>query len=80
MGKGLNISFNGEISCKITQLTDSRLMKFENLKMMAFDLEFNTNVSLPDYFAIGKGADLGFGVVVQKREKEDEQADQEQQE
>jgi len=72
MAEGLNISFNGEVTCKITQLTDSRLMKFENLKIMAFDLEFYTNVSLPDYFAIGKGADIGFGVVVQKREIEQE--------
>jgi hypothetical protein len=41
--------------------------------MQAFDVEFKTNVSLPDYIGLGKGASTGFGVVVKKREKKDNQ-------
>lgn len=70
MGKGLNIHFDDEISCKITQLSDSRLMKLKNIKLMSFDLEFKSNVSLPDYFGLGKGSSLGFGMVARKRDEE----------
>lgn len=67
MGKGLGVHFEKEITCKITQLSEPRLMKLKGIKMMAFDVEFKSNVSLPDYFGLGKGASLGFGMVAGKR-------------
>jgi CRISPR/Cas system endoribonuclease Cas6 (RAMP superfamily) len=41
--------------------------------MMAFDILFKTNVSLPNYIGLGKGASTGFGMVVQKREPKENQ-------
>lgn len=35
----------------------------KGVKLMAFDAEFKTNMSLPDYVGIGKNASIGFGVV-----------------
>jgi hypothetical protein len=67
MGKGLGVKFEREITCKIIHLSDPRLMKLKNVKMMAYDAEFKCNVSLPDYFGLGKGASLGFGMVVGKK-------------
>lgn len=72
MGKGLGVHFEKEITCKITQLSEPRLMKLKGIKMMAFDVEFKSNVSLPDYFGLGKGASLGFGMVAGKRQRNQE--------
>lgn len=73
MGKGLGIHFDREITCTITQFSEPKLMTLKNIKMMAFDIEFKCNVSLPDYFGLGKGASIGFGMVARKREKTDNQ-------
>lgn len=72
MGKGLGIHFDKEIDCKITDIETTNLLKYKNIKMMAFDMVFKTNVSLPDYIGLGKGASTGFGIVVRKREKNEE--------
>ena len=34
---------------------------------MAFDIEFVTNMSLPDYIGIGKNASIGYGVITHVR-------------
>ncbi len=69
MGKCLGIHFDNEVNCKILNMDEPTLIRYKNVKMMSFDLEFKTNVSLPDYVGLGKGASTGFGMVVQKREK-----------
>lgn len=71
MGKGLGVHFDREVTCTITHLSEPRLMKLKNVKMMAFDIEFKSNVSLPEYFGLGKGASLGFGMVAGKTTKND---------
>lgn len=72
MGKGLGVHFDKEITCKITHLSEPRLIKLKGIKMMAFDVEFKSNISLPDYFGLGKGASLGFGMVAGKRQRNQE--------
>jgi len=69
MGKGINIQFEKEIICKITNIIETTTMTYKNVKMMSFDVEFKSNVSLPDYIGIGKGSSLGFGMVAEKRDK-----------
>lgn len=69
MGKGLEIHFDTEIKCKITEIEETGLIKFKNIKMMGFDIEFKSNVSIPDYVGLGKGASQGMGMVARKREK-----------
>ncbi len=70
MGKGLGVNFEKEVICKITQIKDNRLLKYKEVKMMAFNVEFKSNVSLPDFIGLGKGASTGFGVVARKKENE----------
>ena len=69
MGKGLGIHFDNEISCKITDIENTTMLRYKNVKMMSFDVEFKTNVSIPDYVGLGKGASTGFGMVAGKRDK-----------
>jgi CRISPR/Cas system endoribonuclease Cas6 (RAMP superfamily) len=38
-------------------------MQFKANKLSAFDVQFQTNVWLPEYIGLGKGAALGFGMV-----------------
>ena len=48
---------------KITDLIKKEWVDHKGIKMLAFTLEFEANVSLPDFIGLGKGAALGFGVV-----------------
>ncbi|WP_148038887.1 CRISPR-associated endonuclease Cas6 [Proteiniphilum sp. X52] len=67
--KGLDIFFDRQVECKITRLGDPAVMQYKGVKMTVFDAEFITNVSIPDYVGLGKGASLGYGVTVRKKEK-----------
>lgn len=70
LAKGLNIFFDKQIECKITQLSEPTLTRYKNIKMTMFDAEFICNVSIPDYVGLGKGVSIGYGVTVRKKEKE----------
>ena len=61
--KGVGVSLDGTISCRIKSIDHQRLVYYKGIKMMAFDLTFKANVSLPDYIGIGKGVSRGFGMV-----------------
>ncbi len=67
--KGLDIHIEDQITCSITSLSNSRLIKYKGVKKMAFDAEFKTNMSLPNFIGLGKDASVGFGVVSRKINK-----------
>lgn len=69
MAKGLGIHFEKQVVCKITAIDDPRIVTYKGVKLMSFDAEFKTNVTLPDFVGIGKGVSLGMGTVVRKYEK-----------
>lgn len=64
--KGMGIHFEGQVTARITQMDEPRLHYYKGVKLMSFDAEFKTNVSLPDYIGLGKGVSLGMGTVVRK--------------
>lgn len=51
------------VSVKLLQLKDERWVSFKGVKVLAFSMEFETNVLLPDYVGLGKGCSSGWGVV-----------------
>lgn len=67
--KGMGIRFEGEVECKITDIEEPVARFYKGVKMMSFDAEFKTNVSLPDYIGLGKGVSLGMGMVVRKKDE-----------
>ncbi len=69
--KGIGLYFDGQVITRITQLVEPRLQYYKGVKLMSFDAEFKTNVSLPDYIGLGKGVSLGMGTVVRKYERKD---------
>ena len=64
--KGLDVFIEGAISCKIVQFSDPKKSYHKGVPLMGFDLDFVTNISLPDYIGLGKGASLGHGVLNKK--------------
>ena len=72
MCKGLGITVEKTIECAITHIDEPRKVYYKGTPMMSFDVEFGTNMSLPDYIGLGKGVSLGHGVCVEKKEKKTE--------
>lgn len=67
--KGINLFLEKEVLCKLLQFDEPKVIIYKNVKMMCFDAEFKSNVSLPDYIGLGKGVSLGMGMITQKREQ-----------
>ena len=67
MCKGLGITIDKNIECSITHIEEPRKTYYKGIPMMSFDVEFSSNMSLPDYIGLGKGVSLGHGVCVEKK-------------
>lgn len=66
MGKGLGIDFMEQIFADIISVEPAGYCIFKGIRMFAFDIEFVSNLSLPDYIGLGKGVSLGFGTIEKK--------------
>lgn len=69
MCTGLNVHIEKEITCKITEILDEKIILFKGVKMQSFDVAFKTNIYLHDYISLGKGVSHGFGMVKQLNNK-----------
>lgn len=67
--KGLNIFFDQQVACKITWMSDPTVTPYKGVLVTLFDVEFITNVSIPNYAGLGKGVSIGYGTTVGKRKK-----------
>lgn len=63
MCKGLGIRLERDITCEILKMDELRSIYYKGVKLMSFDIEFKTNVTLPDFCGLGKGVSLGMGMV-----------------
>ena len=62
--KGVDWEPERDITVKIKSLPREEWMSYKHhQKMRVFSLDFDTNVSLPDFIGLGKGASRGLGVV-----------------
>ena len=73
--KGVGIEIEQQIICKLISFEEPRLVKVKGVKVMSFNCEFKTNMSLPDYMGIGKHASIGYGTVVRQYQKENNDND-----
>lgn len=69
MCKGLGIYLSEELKVSITRLNEPRLVKVKGVRIMSFDVDFRSNLSLPDGIGIGKNASLGYGTILRNRSK-----------
>lgn len=51
------------INLQITDVIGQRLANYKGVKLMAFDIEFKVNLTLPQYIGIGKSASVGYGIL-----------------
>ncbi len=58
---GLGWKSDEKISIQITDMLNTRPVAFKQVKLLAFDLTFSVNLSLPPNIGVGKGVSLGFG-------------------
>lgn len=63
MGKGLDVDFDKQVKCSITELQDPYQVEVKGVKMMCFSVDFSCNVSLPANVGLGKHASLNCGIV-----------------
>ena len=64
--KGVGIHIESEIKLIITQIRNERLIRYKGVKIMSFDIDMKTNLSLPNDVGIGKNASLGFGTIMRQ--------------
>jgi hypothetical protein len=62
--KGINIHFKRQVSVSITNFESIGTMHLKAVNFAAYDIIFETNVSIPDYVGLGKGVSQGFGLVM----------------
>ena len=65
--KGLGIYLEDELLVRITQLSDSYIIYNKGIGLMAFDVDFTSNLSIPNNLGIGKNSSIGCGIVHQKK-------------
>ena len=61
--KGIDIHIEEQLIVHITDILSQKAVSYKNIKMMAFDIRFKTNISLPSYIGIGKNASVGCGLL-----------------
>lgn len=70
--KGIGYNVDKEIKCNITKISEPYLLSNKKIKLTAFDIEFRSNISLPDYIGLGKNASIGFGVITHIKQKDEQ--------
>ena len=63
MSKGLGHFYESDVTCTITDIDNTRFYSHKKVRLQGFDIRFKTNVFLPDFIGLGKGASMGFGIV-----------------
>ncbi|MBR1626842.1 MAG: hypothetical protein IJ681_06830 [Bacteroidales bacterium] len=72
MCKGLNIYLSRELEVCINNLSRPFLVTNKGIKLMAFNIEFTSNLSIPNYIGIGKNASIGYGTIMEQKNIKDE--------
>lgn len=60
---GIGYHLEQQLVVHITDITDQYTFSYKGVVLMAFNIEFKTNIQLPQYIGIGKNASVGCGVV-----------------
>jgi hypothetical protein len=64
---GVGWQIPGHFEVKITNLLKKEEISQQGIRSQAFTLEFDTQLSLPDYVGLGKQVSFGFGVLRRQR-------------
>lgn len=70
MLKGLDIWLDGNLTVNITHLSEPYKLRYKGLDLMAFNADFDSNLSIPAHVGIGKHVSVGFGTIMLLRKGE----------
>ncbi len=70
--KSIGYTAENQLSCSIVNIEEPKVVRYKGILTTCFDLQFKTNLSLPDYIGLGKGVSLGHGIVTQMRQQQAE--------
>ncbi len=68
--KGVKWDIDKQISLRIDGITSEKQVPYKKTRLSGFDIEFRSNVFLPDFVGLGKGVSLGFGTVTIVRDNQ----------
>ncbi|MBN9350045.1 MAG: hypothetical protein J0H55_05105 [Chitinophagaceae bacterium] len=71
--KGIGWHIDKPVKVEIRQLKGQKMIRYKGVPLIAFDVDFSSNVFLPNYLGLGKSASHGFGVVRMERKKINEE-------
>jgi len=60
---GIGWKVEEKIIADIIDVKEMKLLPFKGHKMLSISLSFRSNITFPDYIALGKGGSVGFGIV-----------------
>ena len=61
--KGMDIHIENQLDVHITDILDQKANTYKKMRLMAFDIKFKINISLPPHIGIGKNTSVGNGVL-----------------
>ena len=60
---GLDWQLERRLEVKVTNIIRQNRIQYKRMKVECFDVEFSTNMFLPQFLGLGKGGAKGFGVL-----------------
>ena len=66
LAKGLEINITSTIDVSITAIENIRSVRYKRVPLRCMDIQFKSNLSLPDFIGIGKHTSVGFGIITKK--------------
>lgn len=61
--KGIGLYIEDRIICQIIGYHEPEVVTYKGVKLMSFDIEFRSNMQLPNYIGLGKNASVNCGVI-----------------
>ena len=61
--KGIGYRAEQQISCAVTTMQEPREQDYKHVSFATFDLQFVSNIELPDGIGLGKSSSIGFGTL-----------------
>ena len=61
--KGIGLHLENELKIQILSSKECKPVVYKGQKMMVFNVEFTSNLRLPQYIGLGKGVRIGYGTI-----------------
>lgn len=68
--KGIGIQITSNIKVSITTVENIREVRYKRIPLRCMDIQFKSNISLPDFVGLGKHSSVGFGIITRNNHKQ----------